>query len=158
MNTHKKNIVVKVLAAIAAAATGIALGMSGLEAAMHIVDIGFLKAGKEPVKCFMKNPDAKFFKGYRIFDPVTGITKKVSKKKFYEVMSSIPSTKMYVKTTAGVVIGILTVAGITKVLYSEYTKKTKLGDTVMGQKLQAMAAKKLAEDDSNDEEDVDDIF
>ena len=158
MNTRNKNIVVKVLAAIAAAATGLALGMSATEAVAHIVDIGFIKAGKEPVKCIMKNPNAKIFKGYQIFDPVTGVTKKVSKKKFYEVMSSIPNTKMYVKTTAGVIIGVLTIAGITKVLYSEYTKKKKVSDTPMGRKLQAMAAKKLAENDDSDDFDPEDLI
>ena len=157
MNTHQKNLAVKVVAGGAAVITGVALGVSAVDAALFLVDLGFIKTGKEPVKCFMLNPDAKIFKGYRIFDPVTGVTKRVSKKKFFEVMSQIPETKRYVKIAAGVVVGILTVAGITKVLYSEYTKKKKLNELPIGRKIQAHAAKVL-EADEDDEDDIDDMF
>lgn len=172
MNTRQKNITVKVLAGTAAVVTGAALGMSGVEAALHAVDFGFIKAGKEPVKCFMLKPDAKIFKGYRIYDPVTGVTRKVSKKKFFEVMSQIPETKRYVKIAAGAIVGILTLAGITKVLYSEYTKKIKCSDTEQGRMMQQMAFNTLGQpgkkknkkkvtsvnDDSEDEFDPEDLI
>ena len=120
MNFRKLGI--KAVAGGTAVVTALCLGESGIEGFFKIVDFVFIKTGMEPLHPYMSNPNAKWFKGYKIYDPITETTKKVSKKEYYRILSEIPDTKVLVKQFGKYVVFTVVAGVVAKVVYDKLTE------------------------------------
>ena len=87
-----------------------------------VVDFLFIKMGWEPLKAFVKNPKA-LIKKYFVFDPISGKTRKITKKVYLNLIENTPKTKKYVKTIGGATIFVIVASSIGVSVYDSIANR-----------------------------------
>ena len=96
-----KSIALKAAGVTAGAVLGTCVGNSAAISFEGLTDLVAFHTGNAPLKFGMKNPAAKWFKGYFIENPYTHKVIHVSKKKWLKLMAEQPQLINYVKLVGG---------------------------------------------------------